>query len=262
LLTYPATIPLSTRTLTHLADQLRAHRAARGTRWRRLDPGRQALLVLAHLRNGDTYTRLATGFGVGVATVYRYIRETLDLLATAAPTLDQIVYRASRLLWVILDGTLIPIDRVADDRPYYSGKHKRHGINVQILADTRGALLWASPALRHPRPDRRQTPRHPRRPSQVRRRLLRRQRLPCGWTHHRGPVPASTAQTVRESEEGQPQPRPQPGTRRTRRRHPQDLETPDQAPLLPTPSDHDHRRHPRPSNRGRPGPLKLERAPC
>jgi hypothetical protein len=147
LLTYPATIPLSTRSLTHLADQLRRHRTVRGTRWRRLDPGRQALLVLAHLRNGDTYTRLAAGFGVGVATVYRYVREALDLLAAAAPGLEQVVYRASRLLWVILDGTLISIDRVAEDRPYYSGKHKRHGVNVQILADTRGRLLWASPAL-------------------------------------------------------------------------------------------------------------------
>ena len=147
MLTYPATIPLSTRTLTHLAGQLRRHRTARGTRWRRLDPGKQALLVLAHVRNGDTYTRLAAGFGIGVATVYRYIREALDLLAGTAPGLEQVVYRASRLLWVILDGTLIPIDRVADDRPYYSGKHKRHGVNVQVLADTRGRLLWASPAL-------------------------------------------------------------------------------------------------------------------
>jgi hypothetical protein len=34
--------------------------------------GRQALLALAHLRCGDTYARLAAGFGVGVgvATVY------------------------------------------------------------------------------------------------------------------------------------------------------------------------------------------------
>jgi hypothetical protein len=47
--------------LTHLADLLRGHRARIGTRWRKLAPGRQALLVLAHLRNGDTYTRLAGG---------------------------------------------------------------------------------------------------------------------------------------------------------------------------------------------------------
>jgi DDE superfamily endonuclease len=37
-----------------------------------LDPGRQALLVLAHLRCGDTYARLAGGFEVSVATVFRY----------------------------------------------------------------------------------------------------------------------------------------------------------------------------------------------
>ena len=112
-----------------------------------LDPGRQALLVLAHLRNGDTYTRLTAAFGIGVATVYRYIREALDLLAATAPTLNQAVYQAARLIYVILDGTLIPIDRVADQRPYYSGKHKRHGVNVRVLAGSRGQLLWASPAL-------------------------------------------------------------------------------------------------------------------
>ncbi|WP_157577312.1 transposase family protein, partial [Saccharomonospora iraqiensis] len=33
------------------------------------------------------------------------------------------------------------------DRPYYSGKHKRHGVNVQVLADPAGRLIWASPAL-------------------------------------------------------------------------------------------------------------------
>ncbi|GIH21682.1 hypothetical protein Raf01_98540 [Rugosimonospora africana] len=82
-----------------------------------------------------------------MATAHRYVREAINLLAAAAPTLEQAVYRASRLLWVILDGTLIPIDRIAEDRPYYSGKHKRHGVNVQVLADTRGNLLWASPAL-------------------------------------------------------------------------------------------------------------------
>ena len=37
--------------------------------------GRQALLVLAHLRKGETYADLAGGFGVGTTTVYRYVRE-------------------------------------------------------------------------------------------------------------------------------------------------------------------------------------------
>ncbi len=48
---------------------------------------------------------------------------------------------------MIPDGTLLPIDRIAADRPFYSGKHKKHGMNVQILTDPIGRLLWASPAL-------------------------------------------------------------------------------------------------------------------
>ncbi len=48
---------------------------------------------------------------------------------------------------MILDGTLVPIDRVADQKPYDSGEHRRHGVNIQVLADASGRMLWASPAL-------------------------------------------------------------------------------------------------------------------
>src|SRR3989440_7497488 len=147
LLSYPAAIPLSTRTLTRLAELIRHDRAQRRSRWCRLDCGRQALLVLAHLRNGDTYARLATGFGIGTSTAWRYVRRTVDLLAALAADLNTAVDRAAALVYVILDGTLVPIDRVADQKPYYSGKHKRHGVNVQVLADPAGRLIWASPAL-------------------------------------------------------------------------------------------------------------------
>lgn len=51
MLSCPATIPLSSRTLNHLAERIRGHRKQRGSRWRRLEPGRQALLALTHLRN-------------------------------------------------------------------------------------------------------------------------------------------------------------------------------------------------------------------
>jgi hypothetical protein len=86
-LSYPSTISLSSRTLNHLADRIRSHRHQRRSRWRRLDAGRQALLALAHLRNGDTYARLATGFEVGVSTARRYVQEAIALLAQAADDL-------------------------------------------------------------------------------------------------------------------------------------------------------------------------------
>lgn len=147
--TYPATIPLSTRSLTHLADLLKVHRTSRGTRYRLLDPGRQALLVLAHLRNGDTPTRLAGGFAVSVTTAWRYIREAVDLLADHAPTLTAAIPRIARLAYAIRDGTLIPIDRLSrpQDRRHYAGKHRRHGVNAQVIADPAGRLVWISPVL-------------------------------------------------------------------------------------------------------------------
>jgi hypothetical protein len=48
---------------------------------------------------------------------------------------------ASTKAYVILDGTLLPIDRIAADRPFCSGKHKKHGMNVQVIADPQGRLI-------------------------------------------------------------------------------------------------------------------------
>src|SRR3954447_4594682 len=103
---------VSNRALIMLADLLRQRRAQRGTRWRKLTAGRQALLVVAYLRKGETYADLACGFSIGTSTVYRYVREAITLLATMAPTLAEAIDVARGKAFVILDGTLLRIDRV------------------------------------------------------------------------------------------------------------------------------------------------------
>jgi hypothetical protein len=119
---------VSSSSLRFVSDALRKQRRATRTRWRVLSSGRQALMVLAHLRKGETYRDLAAGFGVGTTTAYRYLREALQVLATLAPTLEQAMQVAAAKAYVVLDGTLLRIDRVAmasgRDRAYYSGKHK------------------------------------------------------------------------------------------------------------------------------------------
>ena len=149
MLFYRAALPLSSRTLNFTAGLIRRHRAAIGSPWRKLNPGQQALLVLVYLRKGETFAELAAGFAVGVTTAWRYVNETTDLLAARAPKLRQAVRDAVKAgyAYVVLDGTLIPVDRVAADRPFYSGKHRRHGMNVQVIASPDGSILWVSGAL-------------------------------------------------------------------------------------------------------------------
>jgi DDE superfamily endonuclease/Helix-turn-helix of DDE superfamily endonuclease len=149
MLFYRATLPLSSRTLTYAAGIIRRHLAAIGSRWRKLNPGRQALLILVYVCKGETFAEIAAGFEVGTATARRYVNETVALLAARAPKLRTAARDAARggYAYVVVDGTLIAIDRVAADRPFYSGKHRGQGMNLQVIANPSGGILWVSGAL-------------------------------------------------------------------------------------------------------------------
>jgi hypothetical protein len=143
---YRAALPLSRKTLNYTTGIIRRHLKAIGSRWRKLNLGQQALLVLAYLRKGETFAELAAGFGIGRTTAWRYANETVELLAGRAPNLRAAVRDAKKAghAYVILDGTLVPIDRVAADRPFYSGKHKKHGMNLHVIASPDGDIVWVS----------------------------------------------------------------------------------------------------------------------
>ncbi len=87
MLFYRAALPLSRATLAYLVRVTRRYRRQIGSCWRKCNPGQQALLVLAHLRKGETFAELAAGFAIGTATAWRYVRETVALLAARAPKL-------------------------------------------------------------------------------------------------------------------------------------------------------------------------------
>jgi Helix-turn-helix of DDE superfamily endonuclease len=137
-LSYPAGMTVSNRALIMLSDLLRHHRSVVGTRWPKLEPGQHALLVLAHLRKGDTYAELAAGFAVGTTTVYRYLHEAIELLAARAPTLEQAIEVARGKAFVTLNGTLLA------------------AAAVSTIADT--AYQGAGPAVRIPQRRRRRDP--------------------------------------------------------------------------------------------------------
>jgi DDE superfamily endonuclease/Helix-turn-helix of DDE superfamily endonuclease len=149
MLFYPAALLLSRQTLDYTAGIIRRHRKQIGSPWRKLNPGRQALLVLAYLRKGETFAELAAGFGVGTATAWRYVTETRGPCWPPAPRNCAALTSAKNAghAYVVIDGTLIPIGRVAADRPFYSGKYRRHGMNLQVISAPDGEIVWVSGPL-------------------------------------------------------------------------------------------------------------------
>lgn len=143
---YPSMLDVPHELVEHVSWLIYARRRELRSPWRKLSCFKQALLTLAHLRKNVTFAQVGAGFGVSEATAWCYVDETLEILAAWAPGLHEALVGLSEGDFVIVDGTLIPTDRVKADEPYYSQKHRRHGMNVQVIAAPDGTPLWFSRA--------------------------------------------------------------------------------------------------------------------
>ncbi|QCX82340.1 hypothetical protein C9F11_43935 (plasmid) [Streptomyces sp. YIM 121038] len=82
---YPSTLDVPYELVGHVAWLIYARRRELRSPWRELSCFQQALLALAHLRKNATYRQVGAGFGVSEATAWRYVDETLDVLAAWPP---------------------------------------------------------------------------------------------------------------------------------------------------------------------------------
>lgn len=155
MITYRATVDVPEQTLTTLARWLTAHRKLYDSRpWQRAaTPWMQAILVLRWYKDATDLRLLARDAKISIATAYRYLHEGITVIAARSPDLHQVLHRGVVEEWgfVCLDGTLIPATRSSERSEnghdiWYSGKHKRHGGNIQVLTGPTGYPEWVSEA--------------------------------------------------------------------------------------------------------------------
>lgn len=134
----------------------------------------------------------------------------------------------------------------ARDWPYYSGKHKCHGVNVQVIADPTGRLIWASPALPGARHDMGAAREHGiiDAISDAGVHTLADTAYQGGSPEiHRNAAaastpPAATGTLLKNQKERQHRPRPPTRSGRAGQRRTEELEDPPQDPLQPEPGHH------------------------
>ncbi|MFB7330004.1 IS5/IS1182 family transposase, partial [Streptomyces sp. NPDC056190] len=95
-LVYQCRLPLSSATLGLVSGLIRAHLKKIRSRWRKLPPGRIALIVLAVLRHDQRLCDMAGGNGVSASTVRRWLLEVIGLLSARAPRLDRALKKIAR----------------------------------------------------------------------------------------------------------------------------------------------------------------------
>lgn len=153
MITYRATLDVPHEVVARVSGWLQAHRRRVDARpWQRAATcWVQAVLVLRWLKEATEVAVLARDGRISQATAYRYLHEGLAVIADRAPDLPQVLQRGREEGWefVCLDGTLIPTSRCSADSEtghdlWYSGKHHRHGGNVQVVTDPTGFPVWTS----------------------------------------------------------------------------------------------------------------------
>jgi len=108
-------------------------------------------MVIRWYLDGIRIAQLAVDNAISASTAYRYLPEGIDAIASATSGVHQAITaaKAAGHEHLNLDGTVVRTDRVTHPGPngadlWWSGKHKHHDGNIQVLSDPDGWPLWVS----------------------------------------------------------------------------------------------------------------------
>jgi hypothetical protein len=105
---------------------------------------KSVVVALTYLRRNRVQAEIAEAFEVSQSTISRAVTGLTPLLGTVLAGYVPVAEDLDPRTQYIVDGTLLSCWSWADDQQLYSGKHKSTGLNVQVVCDLRGRLVWIS----------------------------------------------------------------------------------------------------------------------
>ena len=103
-------------------------------------------LSLCRLRRNATYQDLHEDFAIAHSTAWGYHQTMVAFLADALGTDDEGLPALLDGKICLIDGTLVPTFNWRHRTDLLSGKHRKHGVNLQVFVDVHGRLIAISPA--------------------------------------------------------------------------------------------------------------------
>ena len=109
-------------------------------------------MTLMRLRRNVTFGELGEDFGVAASTAWGYFQRITDMLAMVLAVDIEELAESVRDKICLVDGTLVQVFNWRHRKDLFSGKHRKYGMNVQVIADLHGRVLGVSsgfPGSRH-----------------------------------------------------------------------------------------------------------------
>jgi len=105
---------------------------------------RSVVVTLTYLRRNRVQAEIAEAFDVSQPTISRTVTALVPVLGAVLSDWVPVAEDLERGTGYVVDGTLLPCWSWAGQRQLFSGKHRTTGLNVQLVCDLNGRLVWIS----------------------------------------------------------------------------------------------------------------------